>query len=797
VPTLTPAGPQPGTQRIGWSTGATLVASWPGGTLQWTLTQPSYRLGRERDNDLVLDYPTVSRHHACLERQPNGQYKLVTLPNVTNPITHNGQSIQERVLAHRDELRIAGVAGQLVTLTYLDPLALAQPAARATPLDLAGLTHAVIGRDPGCQMVLVDPTVSRQHARIERRGQDYWLVHLSQTNPTFVNSQSIHSTVLRPNDVIQIGAYRLTFDGRRLVGADQRGTIRLDGHGLTRRVHDGAGPKVILDNVSLSIQPGEFVALVGGSGAGKSTLMNALSGFEPADQGRVLINGDDYYRNLPVYRSLIGYVPQKDILHGQLTVERALRYVAALRLPADLSRPEVDRRIAEVLQQVKLEHQRQTFVSRLSGGQRKRVSISVELLAEPSLLFLDEPTSGLDPGLDKEIMQLLADQAHYRGRTVVLATHATANIDQCDHVAFLAPGGKLAFFGPPAEARQFFNGAPDFADIYLLLQDQTQGEAWERRFRQSVEYQRNVQQRLSQPASVPPVSRSQTTSQATLGGRLKAALDPRQLGILIRRYAELITNDRRNLGILLLQAPIIGVFLWLVATAKAFSGEPDPKLAGDAQSMIFIMSCVAVWFGVINAAREIVKEADIYRRERMANLGILPYVLSKVVVLTVLCLVQALVLLAIVTSRTGMPKAGILLPPALELFASLFLTAEAAMATGLLLSAISPNEDRAVSLVPLVLIPQIIFAGLVFELKEAAQSASWLTLSRWAIEAMGAVVNLKALQGTLPRGADSPVKAFAYSHSAGYLLSRWLVLLVFIVGYLALTCWIMKRKDVR
>jgi ABC-type multidrug transport system ATPase subunit/pSer/pThr/pTyr-binding forkhead associated (FHA) protein len=792
----TPGGYPQGTQRIGFPAGAMLVASWPGGTMQWPLTQPVHCLGRERDNDLVLDYQTVSRHHARLERQPGGQYRLVVLPNVTNPITYNGQPIQERVLTHRDEVRIPGLAGQLVVLTYLDPMGLAQPSASVTPLDLTGRSRACIGRDPGCDLVLRDPTVSRQHARIERRGQDYWLVHLSQTNPTFVNGQPIHTVLLKPNNVIQIGAYRLTFDGRRLVVADQRGTIRLDGHGLTRRVRDGAGPKVILDNVSLSIQPGEFVALVGGSGAGKSTLMNALSGFELADQGRVLINGDDYYRNLPVYRPLIGYVPQKDILHGQLTVDRALRYVAALRLPADLSRAEVDRRIVEVLQQVKLDHQRQTFVSKLSGGQRKRVSISVELLAEPSLLFLDEPTSGLDPGLDKDIMQLLADQAHYRERTVVLVTHATANIDQCDHVAFLAPGGKLAFFGPPAGARQFFNNVPDFADIYLMLQDEKQAEAWEQRFRQSPEYQCNVQQRLGSPTPPRLSPQQQTTSQPTWGARLKTAMGPRQLGILIRRYTELIANDRRNLAILLLQAPVIGAFLWLVATAHAFSGAPDPKRAGDAQSMIFIMGCVAVWFGVINAAREIVKEADIYRRERMANLGILPYVLSKITVLTVLCLIQAGVLLAIVAARTGIPEAGILLPPALELFASLFLTAEAAMATGLLLSAISPNEDRAVSLVPLVLIPQIIFSGLVFELKGAAQSISWLTLSRWAIEAMGAVVNLKSLQGKLPPGVDSPVEAFTYSHSVGYLLSRWAVLLVFIVGYLALTCWAMKRKDV-
>ncbi|MCZ7674259.1 MAG: ABC transporter ATP-binding protein [Chloroflexi bacterium] len=229
--------------------------------------------------------------------------------------------------------------------------------------------------------------------------------------------------------------------------------------GLTQKLSGGSTQRIILDDVTLSIHPREFVALVGGSGAGKSTLMKAMSGFTPANSGQVLVNGDDLYANFGAYRSILGYVPQDDIIHGQLTVYSALNYAAQLRLP-DAPPAEIETRIQRVIQEVELVGHEEKQVQSLSGGQRKRVSIAVELLAEPGLFFLDEPTSGLDPGLEKKMMYTMRQLAD-NGRTIILVTHATANIDQCTQVAFMSEGGKLAYFGPPKDALVFFQ-ATDF-----------------------------------------------------------------------------------------------------------------------------------------------------------------------------------------------------------------------------------------------------------------------------------------------------------------------------------------------
>src|SRR5207302_1103713 len=223
----------------------------------------------------------------------------------------------------------------------------------------------------------------------------------------------------------------------------------------------------LLSNLSFTVPPRKFVALVGGSGAGKSTLMDALNGLRPAQEGKVLYNGQDYYRNLAAFGTQLGYVPQDDIVHRDLTVERALYYAAKMRLPGDFTDAQIKQRINEVLEDVEMTGRRKLLISKLSGGQRKRVSIALELLANPSLFFLDEPTSGLDPGLDRKMMFLLRKLAD-KGHTIVLVTHATNNINACEYVCFLARGGRLAYYGPPNEAKQFFNKT-DFAEIHSSL----------------------------------------------------------------------------------------------------------------------------------------------------------------------------------------------------------------------------------------------------------------------------------------------------------------------------------------
>ncbi len=785
-------------------------------------------LGRAPDNAIVLTSRFVSGYHSRIE--PNGVAHRIVDVGSTNGMLYAGRRIAAHDLADGDVLRIGDAAtGNFVTLTYSNPAAARTPQAAQVahhyPLN-PNDAQITIGRD-GCDVILDNPQVSRFHAQIERSAAGKaTLRDAGSTNGTFLNGRRITAPhPLHAGDVIQIGAFKLVYSPTSLDEYDQRGALRIDARGLSRTV---AGGRRILHDVALSIAPREFVAIVGGSGTGKSTLMKALCGYAPADTGQVLVNGDDFYRNFDAYRSMLGYVPQDDILHRSLPVGRALDYAARLRLPGDTAPSEINQRVARVLDDVEMTPHRDTLVEQLSGGQRKRVSIGAELLADPSLFFLDEPTSGLDPGLEKKMMYTLRRLAD-AGRTIILVTHATANITQCDHIIFMS-SGRVVYFGPPDEALTFFNvTSGDFADIYTKLESGDHeaiiqrdlmvehtawqvanaagappnlAELWERKYRNSAQHQRYVTDRLAQtPAG--PIAAAQGANSAR-----RARGSPwRQFAILTRRYLDLTLQDRRNLLILLLQAPLIALLLLFVAHGDALTGALGEGLIqrGEAKKVLFMLATVSVWFGIINAAREITKELPIFQRERLVNLRIGPYLLSKVVVLGLLALVQTALLLGILLLNIRFPgDTGVLLPPMLEVFTTLLLTAGAGTALGLVISAFASSNDRAVSIVPLALIPQILFAGLIFTIEGLATPLAWITASRWAMDALGVSIDLNNLCN-LPnldeRGAISPgcspgilVGEPAFTHTPEHLLSRWAALIVYALVCLVLSAWLLHRR---
>jgi ABC-type multidrug transport system ATPase subunit len=659
-----------------------------------------------------------------------------------------------------------------------------------------------LGRDPGNEVVIDYPLVSRFHAKIERLAHHVLLHDLRSVNGTFVDGRRIHGMEeLLIGSEIQIGPVRFTFQGDAIERVDDQPRVRIDAVDLVRRAGRRGG-KILLDKVSLSVLPQEFIALIGGSGAGKSTLLHAMAGVAPAQEGAVLYNGQDYYRRPGAYGGLIGYVPQDDILHRDLTVERALAYAARLRLPPDTSAAERERRIDMVLADVQMTPQRNQLITRLSGGQRKRVSIALELLANPSVLFLDEPTSGLDPGLDKTVMRLLGKLCE-QGRTVVLVTHATENIGQCDLVAFLA-GGMLVYYGPPAAAPDYF-GAPTFPDIYTLLADPQQAAAQELRFRQSPIYRTHVLERQASsnlPALpvTPPPARTRRQLRA-------AAL--RQWGILTQRYAELVARDRVNLALLIAQTPIVAAALSVVASRDLYTG---PKI-NNTQQILLMLGIATLWFGTTNAAREIVKERPVFLRERMVNLRLFPYILSKVSVLAVLGVLQVLVLFVIVALKTPhLPARGILLPAPLEMVISLSLCSLAGLLGGLLISSLVRSTDRAMSIVPIVLIPQVIFSGAVFDLTGWAKVLSYLTISHWCLAALGSTVKINEMASRVPingqvvqlnRGttplpdviANWPKEMYS-SPDPVHVLGYWGALGIFCILFLLGTYAALRRGDV-
>ncbi len=857
------------------------------GTRQaYPLTKEVINIGRDANNDICIrDSSIVSGQHLQIIRE-NNQFVLIhphpDRPRTLNGLLYQGRKIRgdepfRKVLNRGDIFRIGDENGTLITLTFNDGTGTQQETLvplKPIKLDMNELT---IGRVEGNTVVLPHPQVSAHHARMVREGGTFRILDTNSTNHVYVNSELVTSQLLKLGDEIRIGPYKLVYDGNELKQYDESNFIRIDALNLKKT---GNNSVTLLNDLTFSVPPRKFVALVGGSGAGKSTLMDALNGLRPAQSGKVLYNGQDYYRNLAVFSSQLGYVPQDDIVHRDLTVERALYYAAKLRLPNDFTSAQIKQRIDEVLEDVEMKGLRNLLVKKLSGGQRKRVSIALELLANPSIFFLDEPTSGLDPGLDRKMMFLLRRLAD-KGHTIVLVTHATNNINTCDYVCFLCAGGRLAFFGPPEEAKTYFSKT-DFAEIYSSLEPTEENpnvpEEASARFKVSPQYRQFVVEPL----------RSSTGETNGTGGmpkvqelkRPKRGNPFKQFFLLSQRNLELLKNDQANLIILLLQAPLIALLLMLLIRFEVGAGVFDannvvqcapristtrislpPQSGGiiglntgkndavdcnriktylatdsvgkkyvdsfkgsdlttrqktalqdfivignsiNAQRALFIIAFVAVLFGCINGTRAIVKEASIYRRERTVNLGIFPYVSSKFVVLGALALFQSAALLIVIELFEPLHQ-GIIFPPLLETYITLILTSLAGLMVGLTASAFAANEDSANSLLPFLLIPQVVFAGVEIPLKDyVLQSVATVFPTRWAMAALGTSIGLHSdkIGGDKLFGDDTTFhgqlfSTFTQTDSAHRMLLSWGALGALIVVLTVLTCIGLKRKDIR
>ncbi len=762
----------------------------------FALTRPVATIGSDDTCTIRIDAPGIPPALAEIVRPEQGA-PVLRVHDTATPLAADGRPFRERALQPGDVVTVGDLEHPSATLIYEESSQMGTEASRSSGqhVRLPLARETTLGRAHDNQIVLDHPRVSQHHARLTRddRG-NVLLTDLGSTNGTYVNGLRISRVRLMPGAEVRIGPYRLIFTGDELTQYDDSSSIRIDAGNLTERTGGGLfgrRRRVILDNVSLSILPGTFVALVGSSGAGKSTLMNALNGQRPAQSGVVLYNGVNLYEHMDEFSGAMGYVPQDDIIHKNLTVERAMYYAARLRLPSDYSRKQIKQRITEVLEDIEMTGTRHQLVSSLSGGQRKRVSIGVELLARPAVFFLDEPTSGLDPGLDRTMMQLLRRLAD-RGHTIVLSTHATSDMDCCDMVAFIAPGGRLAFYGPPADMRRYFE-TDDYAAIYNKVHDEP--DFWVARYQQSEEYMRYVASPQLQSQSQAHLARGRANPRRP---RVRRPGKLRQFLLLTRRYAEIMAHDQMNVLILLAQAPIIGLLTILLAEKNIVHYVSLPsELANPkdvfAQRTLFILAASAIWFGIINAAREIVKEAPIYQRERAIHLAILPYVLSKMVVLGVIAAIQSFLLLVIVGWKTGYADTGIAwhAPKSgfWEEYFVLFLMSLVGITMGLVISALAPNTDRAISIVPIVLLPQIIFANVIFTLEGSGNWISYIIPARWGMQALGSVTRLR------DRFTDHPNLAF-YQSDLKHLLGFCGALAGLGVVSFLLTMYFLWRRDV-
>ena len=665
-------------------------------------------IGRAEANDVVVASERVSRRHARIEAR-DGEFWVHDLGSRHGTAVNGGPlGSSPRRLASGDVIevgdeRLRFLAGEETRMASREAAVEETRTVRLEGVRLA------IGRDAANDLVLSDPNVSRFHAELLIGDGHVEIVDLDSRNGTRVDGDLVERAKLAHGAVIGIGSYRLVFDGDGLIARSEVGALRLQASGVAVR----AGEKQILAPASTSLEPGELVAIIGESGAGKTTLLKVLAGVNAPSSGAVKVNGEPLANRL----TDIGYVPQEDIVHRLLEVGEALGFAARLRLPEDAAAEEIDAAVERVLDELALDAHAGTRVGALSGGQRRRTGVACELLGRPGLLFLDEPTTGMDPGLESRMMALFRELAD-DSRGVALVTHATKNLALCDRVVVMARGGRLVFDGPPAAALEFFE-VEDYDGIYAALEDWPPHDGIRR------------QDQPGEVEEAPPPARP----------RPRGSLS-RQARVLTSRYARLLARDRRNLMLLIGQAPILalaGIGLFHTDVFDLPGGSP-----AEATQLLFLMVIVVIWLGSLDAAREIVKERAVLERESAVGVRLSAYVLSKLVVLFGLVGVQ-------VVLYTGLLFAFRPLDADFGAWVSVLLlflaTGFAAVGMGLLISAAAASEDQAISLVPLAVIPQLLFAGTIVTVErmaEPAQTLSHAAFSQWSLAAIGEAIDMNA-----------------------------------------------------
>lgn len=727
--------------------------------------------GRDPQNDIVLTSNLVSSKHGRFVYKGNSwvmedkaAYKD---SGSTNGLIYNNTSIISRSVSDGDFIRIDdGV--ETVSEGVLFVFSSVDSDNKWHSVPLSGKPEVTIGREESCDITLPHVSVSKVHAKIVHENDGWYIIDSDSTNGVIVNNRRISGKEkLHEKDVIAITSSKLIFTSTMISYCCYKSGISVDASDIVIKRRNEEGKLITTcDHASLNIKPGELVAIIGGSGAGKSTILNCMCGYLRPDHGDVYINGVNLYQNFDSLKKIVGYVPQSDIVYDNLTLYDMLAYTAKLRLPKDTTPAERESAILKAIETVELTEKRYNLIKKFSGGQRKRASIAVELLSDPNLLFLDEPASGLDPGTERNLMQSLRSMAD-GGKTVILVTHSTLQLKMCDKIVFMGKGGNLCFFGSYEEALAFF-GVSDIVDVYNMITEQA--TQWSAKFEKS---------------RVPAGKVRQTSA---VSGKSKESRF-KQFCVLSTRYLKLVVNDRQRLLLLLVQAPLLAVLISLVADGEQFEQYEMTK------SLLFALSCSAFWVGMLNAIQEICKERPIMKREYMTGLSLTSYVASKATVLGGLCLLQSVLITGVFSGLVGIPDVGVIMSPFLEILITTFFTAVASTSTGLFVSSLFTNADRAMTVAPILLMPQILFSGLIFKLGDATEVISWFAVCRWSMEGYGTTANLNDLTLRLQQeGILIPHEAETFfEFTSTHLMMSWGILAVYTAVFLILTRIILSK----
>ena len=698
-------------------------------------------IGRDIKCDITISSKSVSFHHIFVEKEGNDWYIIDN--NSTNGTYLNSYKnrISKVKLKRGDILYLS--TQKLHTDRIFDLINAKEGIDSTICKD-----EILIGRDPNVDTVINNPNISWHHAKITRQNSIYYIEDLNSTNGTFVNNSIVKTEKeIKEGDKITLGLYDFIFkttdsNGLKLISIDKDG-IRLDIKNVSFAVNikdkdNKKIKKLLLDNISFTIYPSEMVGIMGLSGAGKTTLLNILSGYNRPTEGEVFINGRNLYDNYKSVKNFIGYVPQDDIIHPELTVYEALFYSSKLRLSSDLSDKEINTRIDDVLKELGIYNTKDVLIGSpntkkgISGGQRKRVNIAMELLSNPEIIFLDEPTSGLSSVDTRVVMDKLKELSD-NGKTVILTIHqpSLTNYKKMDNIIILTHG-ELAYFGANyPQSIEFFNqnlnsqellNDPDNA-LLGLDRGEKEGKNWKEIYKESDIYKTFVIDRAEKS-----LNENNQIENFEKDNRNSFFI---QLKVLTKRYLTIKLKDKINSAVLLIQAPIIAMLLIFL-----FSGSGYEKYKENPAILLFILIISAIWFGVINSVREIISEKSIFNRERKFGLKITPYILSKFLILTILSFIQVVLLVTII---------NIFVPLKIDLIRTIFLiflTSLSGLSIGLLISSLAKSSAQALAIVPIVLLPMIIFAGGMIPIKDMptnitkidAYRISMLMPTRWSLE---------------------------------------------------------------
>lgn len=633
-----------------------------------------------------------------------------------------------------------------------------------------------IGRATDNDIVVPDVLASRHHATLVPTAGGTEIVDNRSINGTFVNGVRVESELLREGDTVTIGNIDLVFSGGTLVRRTETEaatrTGGLEVHGVTWTIENN---KTLLDNISIAARPGTLTAVIGPSGAGKSTFARLVAGYTHPTSGTVTFEGHNVHAEYASLRSRIGMVPQDDVVHGQLTVRQALMYAAELRLPPDTTKADREQVVMQVLEELEMTKHLETRVDKLSGGQRKRASVALELLTGPSLLILDEPTSGLDPALDRQVMTMLRQLAD-AGRVVLVVTHSLTYLDVCDQVLLLAPGGKTAFYGPPSQIGPSM-GTTNWADIFSSVASDP--DAANQRF-------------LSQHGPPPPAPPTEEPSD--LGSPTSTSVR-RQFSTIARRQVRLVISDRGYFAFLMLLPFIMGVLSLSVPGDVGF-GVPVPAMQGGAApnepgQILVMLNVGAIFMGTALTIRALIGERAIFRREQAVGLSTTAYLLAKVFVFTLFAIVQSAIVTVIAIIGKGwgpgaVDSGSLLGNRSVELFVDIAVTTVAAAMVGLALSALARSNEQIMPLLVVAIMSQLVFSGGMIPVTDriVLDQMSWFTPARWGFAASASTIDLIRL---VP-GPLTPNDRH-WDHTSGTWLFDMAMLALICIGYTTFVRW--------